>query len=173
MAATRAGRGQDYQGPRVCLAAHAQPALVTPQAHFGLLLRSAVPAAVLKKHPFLVKEDAMKAAAGVFFRTYLGPSDACKKLLLGDPKKGTPHIIYYLNKIKESADRPIHCALATPLKEKQTDAGEAVRSPDPTGANVPVSGVVLDTVATCRAATLPPAPSPSVRPTGKARVDHL
>jgi hypothetical protein len=78
--------------------------LVTPKAHFGLLLRSAVPVAVAKKQPFLVKEDAMKAAAGVFFRTYSGPTDACKKLSLGDPKKAIPHIIYYLNKIKASAE---------------------------------------------------------------------
>ena len=67
-----------------------------------MLLRSAVPAALPKKQPFLVKADAMKAAAGVFFGTYAGYADACKKLLLGDSKKATPHIIYYLNKIKES-----------------------------------------------------------------------
>ena len=86
------------------MSAYAQPALVTPQAHFGLLLRSAVPAAVPKKQPFLTKEDAMKAAAGIFFGTYSGHTDACKKLSLGDSRKATPHIIYYLNKIKLSAE---------------------------------------------------------------------
>jgi hypothetical protein len=49
--------------------------------------------------PFLVKEDAMKAAAGVFFQTHSGPTDACKKLSLGDPQKATPHIIYYLHNV--------------------------------------------------------------------------
>ena len=101
---TGSGRCQDYQDPRVCMSAHTQPALFTHKANFGLLLRSAVPVAVAKKQPFLVKEDAMKAAAGVFFQTHSGPTDACKKLSLGDPQKATPHIIYYLHKIKASAE---------------------------------------------------------------------
>ena len=33
---TGSGRGQDYQDPLVCLAAHAQPALVTCWAHFSM-----------------------------------------------------------------------------------------------------------------------------------------
>jgi hypothetical protein len=92
---------------------------------------------VPKKQPFLVKEDAMKAAAGVFFRIYSGPADACKKLSLGDPKKATPDIIYYLTKIKESAE--LQSALAMPLKEQLKDSGEAVRLPDHTGATATAS----------------------------------
>ena len=81
------------------MSAHTQPALFTHKANFGLLLRSAVPVAVAKKQPFLVKEDAMKAAAGIFFQTHSGLTDACTKLSLGDPQKATPHIIYYLHNV--------------------------------------------------------------------------
>ena len=113
----------------------------------------------------------MEAAAVVFFRMYSGPTDACKKLSLGDPKKATPHIIYYLNKIKASAE--LQSSLAMALKEKQTDAGKDVRSPDPTGATVGVGEVISDTVESARAATPMPALTPSGRPTGGYKVQGV
>ena len=45
----------------------------------------------------------MKAAAGIYFGTYTGYADACRKLKLGDLVQATPHIvIYYTKKIASS-----------------------------------------------------------------------
>lgn len=64
--------------------------LVTPCAHFMFHPAELSPPLVeTKKQPALLKADAMKAAAGVFFGTYAGFAVACRKLSLGDPKKAT------------------------------------------------------------------------------------
>ena len=81
-------RAQDYPHPWVCFG-RALPSSYTVCSLHVSPCRVVTPLVETKKQPALLKADAMKAAAGVFFGTYAGFAVACRKLSLGDPKKAT------------------------------------------------------------------------------------
>ena len=95
----------------------------------------------------------MRAAVGVFFGTYSGYADACRKLGIGEPARATPHIVYYSNKIKASVE--LQCALrAQHEAEAAREAAPAgTNSPD-APANTPAAGVAA-TAATAANQTTP------------------
>ena len=96
----------------------------------------------------MAKADVMKAAAGMLFQRFTGYADACRKLSLGDPAKATPHIIYYLNKIKASAELQAHL-----MKDLAEEAADAVATADTTADET--------TLSTPYTAMLPPAKPPN------------
>ena len=97
------------------------------------------------------KADAMKAAAGVFFGTYTGYADACRKLQFGDPVRVTPHLVYYYKKIASSTE--LQAALSA---QRATEAAETPTATTPAAATAPA--VPMGTPAAAKTA---PAKTPS------------
>lgn len=107
------------------------------------------------KKKALEKADALKAAAGVFFGTYTGYADACRKLNLGDPVLATPHIVYYTNTIKASTELQ-SALLAQRTLEAAQEATPTITAP----AAAATPAAAMDT-ATATATAPPKTPVPS------------
>ena len=88
------------------------------------------------------KADAMKAAAGVFFGTYTGYADACRKLQLGDPARLTPHLVYYYKKIAASTE--LQAGLSA---QRATEAAETPPATTPAAATAPAVAMGTPTAA--------------------------